>query len=556
MLSCQGALGRLSDTAVPMSQSNGPETSNGPDTQPTENPTGPASTQPNIPEVPKECAVQKTPARLWRLSGRQYLMTLKNVALQGRDREANNLPSGLVAPFTEISANDRFSTLDGYSLTTLELESLLATSRIAALRAATDMKANFGSNCLKFAKNEMDFTNCVRATIEKVVGPLAWDRPLTKTEVDAAVSVATKTGWTDMVEAFAAAFQSVLVSPNALFRAELGSELDAFGKARAMAFALTDAPPDAVLYSAAEQGQLTTVSEVGAQVQRLLNSPRGVATAQRFVREYYKLELARSVPKEASLYPFHNVEGLIGDTEALVSGWLLESNGAGFVTKLLTSDEVAFSSSTKLSYGLEAPTRDRIRMRSNIRAGLLTQPSTLTAFSHPDSTDIVRRGKFIAESLLCQTVPPLPIDSVPPLPNLGPNATGRELLAVHSKGSCAGCHQLMDSPGLGLEGFDHLGRKRSTEAGKPVDESGLLAQTDVDGPFVGAVELSQKLAASARVKACFTSHLFQFYRGRAPRIADGCVVDEGAKRLATGAGLHEALTAFFTDVSFEQREAP
>lgn len=41
--------------------------------------------------------------------------------------------------------------------------------------------------------------------------------------------------------------------------------------------------------------------------------------------------------------------------------------------------------------------------------------------------------------------------------------------------TCAGCHRPMDSLGLVLEQYDHVGRFRTIEAGKPVDTTGVLA---------------------------------------------------------------------------------
>ena len=42
----------------------------------------------------------------------------------------------------------------------------------------------------------------------------------------------------------------------------------------------------------------------------------------------------------------------------------------------------------------------------------------------------------------------------------------------------------------------------------------MLKGTDIDGPFVGAVQLAQKLAASPQVAACAVRQLFRFGFGR------------------------------------------
>ena len=44
--------------------------------------------------------------------------------------------------------------------------------------------------------------------------------------------------------------------------------------------------------------------------------------------------------------------------------------------------------------------------------------------------------------------------------------------------------------------------------------------TDVDGPFIGPAELSQRLVRSAQFRRCFVQQLFRFAEGRARRSAD------------------------------------
>jgi hypothetical protein len=53
--------------------------------------------------------------------------------------------------------------------------------------------------------------------------------------------------------------------------------------------------------------------------------------------------------------------------------------------------------------------------------------------------------------------------------------SGRARLAEHrSNAVCAACHNLIDPPGLALEKFDAVGRRRQLEDGAPIDASGGL----------------------------------------------------------------------------------
>jgi hypothetical protein len=80
---------------------------------------------------------------------------------------------------------------------------------------------------------------------------------------------------------------------------------------------------------------------------------------------------------------------------------------------------------------------------------------------------------------------------------------------------CQACHQSLNGIGFGFESFDAAGAHRTTESTLPIDDTGTLLGTDVDGPFEGAVQLSQMLDRSADVKACATKQWLRYALGRA-----------------------------------------
>jgi hypothetical protein len=178
-------------------------------------------------------------------------------------------------------------------------------------------------------------------------------------------------------------------------------------------------------------------------------------------------------------------------------------------------------------------------------------------FSTPTETQPVQRGRWIAESFLCKDIPQLPIGEIPPRP-MAANATMRDNLKIHSKDpSCWACHQMMDPLGLGLEALDHFGRHRTTEAGRPVDTSGVLAGAGPqDGPFEGAADLGKRLADSEVVHQCFVRHLFRYFAGRNEAAADACSLRlvHDAYRASDG-DLVRAVAALFTSPSFLNRTA-
>ena len=76
-----------------------------------------------------------------------------------------------------------------------------------------------------------------------------------------------------------------------------------------------------------------------------------------------------------------------------------------------------------------------------------------------------------------------------------------------------------------IDDSDGIGVYRNMENGFPVDSSGALAGTDVDGPFVGVVELGERLASSEMVRNCFAQNWFQFAMARGALATDRCTLD-------------------------------
>ena len=84
---------------------------------------------------------------------------------------------------------------------------------------------------------------------------------------------------------------------------------------------------------------------------------------------------------------------------------------------------------------------------------------------------------------------------------------------------CASCHHLTNPIGYGLDGYDELGRHRTTQIGLdgksyPIDESGEIVggslASDAEGVFANGGDLINKLANSATVARCMETQLARF----------------------------------------------
>ncbi|HEV8246249.1 MAG TPA: DUF1585 domain-containing protein, partial [Polyangiaceae bacterium] len=104
-----------------------------------------------------------------------------------------------------------------------------------------------------------------------------------------------------------------------------------------------------------------------------------------------------------------------------------------------------------------------------------------------------------------------------------------------------------------------FGRYRASENGLDVDESGEVVRTDdpeLDGPFVGAGELSERLSSSSRVRDCLATNYYRFAMGRSETPEDACSLQQVKERFAQAGGdLRELLVAITLSDAFRYRAA-
>jgi hypothetical protein len=121
--------------------------------------------------------------------------------------------------------------------------------------------------------------------------------------------------------------------------------------------------------------------------------------------------------------------------------------------------------------------------------------------------------------------------------------------------SCSACHSSFDPIGFGLEDMDGLGRFRTTENGLPVDSTGALTSTDVDGPFEGPAALSAKLAQSKDLADCMVSHFFNFAQSRDAGDSDQCVLQAWSDTFGKGGGkIGDLVSAYIAHPNFAFRK--
>ncbi|MFO0727940.1 MAG: DUF1588 domain-containing protein [Myxococcota bacterium] len=514
------------------------------------------------PPPPPDCTPALTsPPRLVRLSAEQYRATV-SVLFGGRSLRLLELgPTAIhfTAPFGYARSSDRFSTYAGAApLSELDADETWTAANVVAEAYAAQIQGDV-LHCLGMGGVD---AACLQPILAEMLSRL-WSRPPTSEEVGEWIAELNATlAELDPPAAVLTLVRQALSSPSFLFRTELGEggPLTSYERAAAIAFAITQQPPDDALWTAAAAGSLSTTAGVRAEVRRLLASPGELSSLRGFLNELLDVSSVLNVTKDATRFPKHNPAALLDDTQRVMEVLVREHARGGLLRALLTTDLVFARRATEESWGLTGGvSNDGEFLHAPGRSGIFTHPAWLAGYSENDHNHIVRRGRFLRERLLCGAVPSLPIGMVPKIEQ-SPGTSYRMKLEVHSKDpGCWACHQKMDPLGFAFESWDHLGRPQTMDNGAAVDPSGIVDSIgDASGPYADAQSLMAKLADSPEVQRCWVQQLFRYYLGREPTEADACQISQLAHLYAaSGEDTMAVIEAIFTSPAYLNRaESP
>ena len=528
-----------------------------------------------------------SPPRIWRIRPSVYESGIRAVAKNGK----------YVRPFTLKSGGHGFRDYDNqYRLAGADLSQLMANSATAA-KQLTEVRLSNG----KASKG-----NSTPAQLFDLIHPA--DAPPTEEQVDAAIQwlfdrVLLRSPTPEEQARFQTfAMQSmksdgkllgvrnlisaVLLKPEALYRSELAQgEPDEHDRillapreiAYALAYALTDTRPDAELLKAASTGKLATNEEVAAQIRRMLEDPKlQKPRILGFFREYFEYGGAIDVFKDEALNRNHVPEVLVSDTDRLILHFYEQDKDV--LRELLTTNK------SFVQYGIDSKTKKPTRAQArnlgahlayslppdwkwiadqpvplprSQRSGILTQPAWLVAKSGNFDNHAIHRGIWVRSKLLGGIIPDLPITVDAQLPN-DDTLTLREKMKVTEEAYCWKCHQNTNPVGLPFEMFDHFGRWRTKELGKPVETTGAITNSGVKGlnaDVSNAVDMMHKLADSPHVRQVFVRHAFRYFMGRNETLHDASTLRRADEAYVKSEGsMKELITSLLTSDSFLYRK--
>ncbi len=523
---------------------------------------GPAPAPPGTPGLPAVTlpAVCKTtnpgPSPLRRLTRSEYANTIRDLV------GITDSPSVAFTPDAKALGFDNIASAQNVSQLLAEQFEDGAVSLAAVL--VQDVTKTL--NCDPVAMGE---DACVKKFIPDF-GLRAYRRPLTAAE---ATKLSGFFGAQKAKYGFAPALelllQVILQSPNFLYRVEFG-QIDMAAKltrfspyelASRLSYLFLGSMPDALLFQAAVANKLSTAAEVAAQAERLLLDPKSHATVANFHRQWLELEDIENLNKDVTANP--NYKNSLRplwkrETESFLEDLIFK--GDARLETMFQADYTFANRTLAAFYGYTGPASDsrfdKVK-HNDTRLGLMTQASLMARHSNANQSSPVLRGKFVRELLFCQELPPPPndIDIKPPPIKAGQST--RERFAIHTQVAlCAGCHRLIDPVGFAFENFDAIGQYRVMDQDRPVDANAELTGTDVDGKFVGASELSRRLARSDDVRTCAVKTWFRFSQGRHETAEDECslaIVREQFK--TSGGNIRKLLVALTQTPAFLYKNA-
>jgi len=297
-----------------------------------------------------------------------------------------------------------------------------------------------------------------------------------------------------------AGIERVLLSPDFLFRIETDPadaapgtayDLSDVQLASRLSFFLWSSIPDDELLDTAIRGTLHEPAVLERQVRRMLGDPRArTAFVQNFFAEWLQTRnVGLLTPDLNQKFPWFDDNlrvAFVREMELFLDAQLKEDRS---IVDLLTSDQTFLNQQLARHYGVPGVYGShfrRVTLTDANRFGLLGKAAVLSVTSYSTRTAPTIRGKWLLENILAAP-PPAPPPNVPALEETskdGQPRSVRDMLEQHRQNPvCASCHARMDPLGLSLENFDAIGQWRATDAGTPINASGVLLDgTKVDGP--------------------------------------------------------------------------
>jgi hypothetical protein len=494
------------------------------------------------------------PRKLRRLTAPQFSATLKNLF------NDPSVPS--VTVFSDPQVLGLSNDADALVVEGLSAQQIADYAEQVAHWAVTTKLSSL-SSC-----STMD--SACRESFLKSFGKKAFREPLSADRMQAYEGLMTaESSFSNGVEA---AITAMLQSPYFLYRRELGPDaagsglvnLTPYEVASSLSYLLVGSMPDAQLMSAADNGALSSKSDLDQQAARLLQDPRSLNIVMDFFASWLGLGRLDTTIKDDTVFEIS--DSLKADMKGEASAFLLDLfNNGGTVSDLFAANYSFLNQELAEFYGVTPPSGTTLGTSfskvpygsgGHRDGGILAQAGMLTGYADAAISSPVLRGKLVRVRLLCESLPPPPSNLNTKLEPPAMTETTRQHFEAHTQNPvCAACHQKMDPIGFGFEHYDAFGRWRDQENGIDVDASGTIIGTPSgDVKFNGLADLSSHLASSDAVKACAVRFWAYYAYGSSSWDQDACTYGAIQSEAASGTTkLRDVLMGIVHAPHFTQR---
>jgi hypothetical protein len=319
-----------------------------------------------------------------------------------------------------------------------------------------------------------------------------------------------------------------LKSPRFLYpewQALAKKDKDVYVVATRLALYLWDSLPNERLHRLIEKGNLSKEGQQATLAKQMIEDPRAQAKFRDFLLHWLEINQNDPPKKDSDRFPKFD-DQVVSDLRRSLIKYLdsVVWEDRGTLDDLLQAREIPLSKKLAGYYGIKN-LRDSNRTAFPFypstdlgRVGLFTHPYLLANYSYTDQTSPIHRGVFVSRKILGRHLRP-PKEAISfKSSDFDPNWTMRQKVTALTKpANCMACHDLINSTGFLLEGYDATGRVRGKAAGKTPDTK--VTYFDREGnelSMSGPADLLTHSLRSESSKIFFIEELFKYVAKQDP----------------------------------------
>ena len=521
---------------------------------------GTAGTNPVVPGPPAATMGDVGRVGIHRLNNTEYDNTIRDLLGVTASAREGFISDEKAAGFDSIAA--------AFGMDAARFEQYFTSGQALAEKAFADTAAR--GRIVTCAPSSPTDQTCLK-NIVKAFGQRAYRRPLSTTEIESLAKLATDAiaAGEDFNGGVKQVVATLLASAPFLYRVEMDADpasktphkLNGYELASRLSYFHWSTMPDETLMGLAGSGDLLKDDVLSAQIERMLNDPRGQEFTANFAGQWLGFRSFKNHQVEATVFPNFD--------DALRQSMLKEStmffneflNGRP-MSEFFTADINFIDTKLGAFYGIPGGTAEmkKVTHTADQRVGFLGLGSFLSNTSFAYRTAPTLRGTWVMDHLLCEPIHAP--DNIPeldkpgtPMAEMPQSQNVRVRLAAHRVDpKCAGCHNVLDPIGFGLENFDAVGAYRTKYLnGDPIDSSGVMP----DGKkFNGLPAMAAMLgdASDTRLIDCTVQKVMTYALSRELGDADKLYVDQvRARWKQDGLGLRNLIKAVVLNDTFRLR---